>query len=117
MQRPWRLRLRSCQLLGHMARVRTLLLVLLRSGEEACRRGRLDTPGHATRIAFFPRYWMVFFPVDNARPIDFNANDVGYVPSKAPHYIENTGDTDLAFLETFASDEFMDVSLNQWLAA
>jgi len=57
----------------------------------------------------------VLFPVDNARTVDFNANDVGYVPSNAPHYVENTGDTDLVFLETFATEEFMDVSLNQWL--
>ncbi len=57
----------------------------------------------------------VFFPVDNARTMDYNANDVGYVPSNAPHYIENTGDTDLVFLKTFASDRFKDVSLNQWL--
>jgi oxalate decarboxylase/phosphoglucose isomerase-like protein (cupin superfamily) len=57
----------------------------------------------------------VFFPVGNARTMDFNANDVGYVPSNAPHYIENTGDTELVFLETFASEQFMDVSLNQWL--
>ncbi len=57
----------------------------------------------------------VFFPVDNARTVDFNANDIGYVPSNAPHYIENTGDTDLVFLETLASDQFLDVSLNQWL--
>jgi oxalate decarboxylase len=57
----------------------------------------------------------VFFPVDNARTMDFNANDVGYVPANAPHYIENMGDTDLVFLENFASEEFMDVSLNQWL--
>jgi oxalate decarboxylase len=57
----------------------------------------------------------VFFPVDNGRTMDFNANDVGYVPSNAPHYIENTGDRDLVFLETFASEEFTDVSLNQWL--
>ena len=56
-----------------------------------------------------------YFPVSNARTMDFNANDVGYVPSNAPHYIENTGDTDLVFLETFAAAEFMDVSLNQWL--
>lgn len=54
----------------------------------------------------------VFFPVDNARTMDYNANDVGFVPSNAAHYIENTGDTDLVFLETFASEEFMDVSLN-----
>ena len=57
----------------------------------------------------------VFFPVDNARTVDFNANDVGCVPSNAPHSIENTGDTDMVFLETFATDEFMDVSLDQWL--
>lgn len=57
----------------------------------------------------------VFFPFDNARTMDFNANDVGYVPSNAPHYIENTGETDLVFLEAFASDHFLDVSLNQWL--
>jgi len=57
----------------------------------------------------------VFYPVDNARTVDFNANDIGYVPSNAPHYIENTGDNDLVFLETFAAEEFMDVSLNQWL--
>jgi oxalate decarboxylase len=57
----------------------------------------------------------VFFPVDNARTVDFNANDVGYVPSNAPHYIENTGDTDAVFLEMLASEVFEDVSLNQWL--
>ena len=57
----------------------------------------------------------VFFPYDNARTMDFNANDVGYVPSNAPHYIENTGDTDMVVLEAFASDRFEDVSLNQWL--
>ena len=57
----------------------------------------------------------VFLPVENARTMDFNANDVGYVPSNSPHYIENTGDTDLVFLEMFAADRFMDVSLNQWI--
>jgi oxalate decarboxylase len=57
----------------------------------------------------------VFYPVDNARTMDFNSNDVGFVPSNAPHYVENTGDTDLVVLELFAADEFMDVSLNQWL--
>src|ERR1700723_2207483 len=55
----------------------------------------------------------VMFPVDNARTVDFNANDVGYVPSNAPHYIENTGDTDLILLETLVAAEFSDVSLNQ----
>jgi len=53
----------------------------------------------------------VFYPVDMHATMDFNANDIGYIPSSAPHYIENTGDTDLIFLETFAAEEFMDVSL------
>jgi oxalate decarboxylase len=57
----------------------------------------------------------VFFPVDNARTMDFSANDVGFVPSNAPHYFENTGDTDLVVLELFAAEQFMDVSLNEWL--
>lgn len=57
----------------------------------------------------------VFYPYDNAHTMDFNANDVGYVPSNAPHYIENIGDTDLVGLECFASDRFLDVSLNEWL--
>ena len=57
----------------------------------------------------------VFMPVGNARTMDYNANDVGYVPAVAGHYVENTGDTDLVFLEMFASDRFMDVSLNNWV--
>ena len=32
------------------------------------------------------------------------------------HYVENTGDTPLRFLEMFRSDRFADISLNQWLA-
>jgi oxalate decarboxylase len=32
------------------------------------------------------------------------------------HYVENTGDTTLRFLEMFASDRFADVSLSQWMA-
>ncbi|HUB26544.1 MAG TPA: cupin domain-containing protein [Tepidisphaeraceae bacterium] len=57
----------------------------------------------------------VFMPVDNARTADFNANDVGFVPANAGHYIENMGDTDVVFLEVFAADRFEDVSLNNWL--
>jgi oxalate decarboxylase len=57
----------------------------------------------------------VFAPVGNARTVDFNANDVGYVPRVAGHYIENTGDTDLVFLEMLAAPQFQDVSLNNWL--
>ncbi|GER91130.1 hypothetical protein KDW_52920 [Dictyobacter vulcani] len=32
------------------------------------------------------------------------------------HYIENTGNTTLRFLEIFKSDHFADVPLNQWMA-
>jgi oxalate decarboxylase len=57
----------------------------------------------------------VFMPVGEARTMDFKANDVGYVPSMAGHYIENTGDTDLVVLEMFKAHQFEDVSLNNWL--
>jgi oxalate decarboxylase len=50
-----------------------------------------------------------------ARTMDFNANDVGYVPRVATHYIENTGNADVMFLEMFKADQFVDVSLNNWL--
>ena len=32
------------------------------------------------------------------------------------HYIENTGDTDLVFLEMFKADRFQDFSFSEWLA-
>ncbi|THG94982.1 hypothetical protein EW026_g6588 [Hermanssonia centrifuga] len=32
------------------------------------------------------------------------------------HYVENTGNTTLRFLEIFNTDRFQDISLNQWLA-
>ncbi len=32
------------------------------------------------------------------------------------HYVENTGDVPLKFVELFRSNRFEDVSLNQWLA-
>ncbi len=50
-----------------------------------------------------------------ARTMDFNANDVGFVPRVATHYIENTGKGDVIFLEMFKADQFVDVSLNNWL--
>jgi oxalate decarboxylase len=57
----------------------------------------------------------VFMPVGSARTMDFKANDVGYVPAVAGHYIENTGDTNLVFLEMFKAPRFMQFSLNNWL--
>ena len=50
-----------------------------------------------------------------ARTADFNAGDVGYVPQTLGHYIENTGDTDLVFLEMFKTPRYQDFSLNDWM--
>ncbi|MBB6144428.1 oxalate decarboxylase [Silvibacterium bohemicum] len=51
-----------------------------------------------------------------ARTMNFNANDVGYVPIMATHYIENTGTEDLIFLEILKAAHFYDVSVNEWIA-
>jgi oxalate decarboxylase len=52
---------------------------------------------------------------DGARTMDFNANDVGFVPRVVGHYVENTGDTDLVILEMFATGDFQEISLNNWI--
>jgi oxalate decarboxylase len=57
----------------------------------------------------------VFASSGKARSMNFNANDVGYVPAVAGHFIENTGSEDLVFLEVFKSSYFADISLNQWI--
>ena len=43
----------------------------------------------------------VFNTGPNAVTMDFNAGDIGYVKKNLGHYIKNTGDTDLQFLEVF----------------
>jgi oxalate decarboxylase len=58
----------------------------------------------------------VFASSGKARTFDFRAGDVGYVPFAMGHYVENTGDEPLRFLEMFRSDRFADVSLTQWMA-
>jgi oxalate decarboxylase len=58
----------------------------------------------------------VFAANGTARTFDYRAGDVGYVPFAFGHYIQNTGDQSLWFLEMFKSDRFADVSLNQWMA-
>jgi oxalate decarboxylase len=47
---------------------------------------------------------------------NFKPGDIGYVKKSLGHYIKNTGDTDLKFLEIFRSDRYEDVSLSDWLA-
>jgi oxalate decarboxylase len=52
---------------------------------------------------------------NKARTMDFQAGDVGYVQKTLLHYIENTGDTDLIFLEMFKSSYYQDISFSEWL--
>lgn len=60
---------------------------------------------------------MTVFAADgHARTFDYQAGDVGYAPFAMGHYVQNTGDTPLRFLEIFKDDHYADVSLNQWLA-
>jgi oxalate decarboxylase len=53
---------------------------------------------------------------NKARTMDFQEGDVGYVQKTLLHYIENTGDSDLVFLEMFKSSLFQEFSFSEWLA-
>jgi len=57
----------------------------------------------------------VFATGGRARTMDFQAGDVGYIQKTLPHYIQNTGDTDLKFLEMFKASAYQDLSLSEWL--
>ncbi len=58
----------------------------------------------------------VFASGEKARTFDYQAGDVGYIPFAMAHYVENTGEEPLRFLEMFRSARFADLSLNQWMA-
>lgn len=47
---------------------------------------------------------------------NFNPGDLGYVKKSLGHYIENTGSTDLVFMEIFKAPHFEEISLSDWLA-
>src|SRR5258705_5833219 len=84
-------------------------------------------PGAIRELHWHPnasewQYWIagkgrmtVVMNEGRARTMDFNANDVGFVPKVAGHCIENTGNTDLVFLGPFKHPQFIDVSLNSWI--
>ncbi len=57
----------------------------------------------------------VFFNAGRARTADFNAGDIGYVPKALGHYVQNTGPTDLIFLEILRANRFREVSLTDWI--
>ncbi len=50
-----------------------------------------------------------------AQTVDFRAGEVSYVRKSPGHYIQNTGSTELQFLEIFKADRFSEISLSQWL--
>lgn len=58
----------------------------------------------------------IFTAGSRARTMDLEEGDVGYIPQSQPHYIENTGTTDVMFLEMFKSPVYEDISLSEWLA-
>lgn len=51
----------------------------------------------------------------SSRTFDFTAGDVGYVPVPNAHYLENTGNETLIFLEVLQAKRYSDISVNQWL--
>ncbi|MHC5246902.1 cupin domain-containing protein [Enterococcus sp. HY326] len=51
-----------------------------------------------------------------ARTFDYRAGDVGYVPTVAGHYVQNTGTEKLIFVEVFKNPDYSDISLNKWMA-
>jgi oxalate decarboxylase len=58
----------------------------------------------------------VFNTGPHANTTDFRAGDVGLVRRNCGHYVENTGDDVLIFIETFRSDHNEEVSLANWLS-
>ncbi len=57
----------------------------------------------------------VFNTGPHANTMDFKAGDVGLVKRNLGHYVENTGDEPLVFVETFRAPRYEEVSLANWL--
>lgn len=58
----------------------------------------------------------VFQTGPKAVTTDFHAGDIGYIKRNLGHYIKNTGNEDLVFLEIFCAHEYQDIALSDWLA-
>ena len=58
--------------------------------------------------------------VFNTRPqavtANFHPGDIGYIKKSLGHYLENTGDTELVYMEVFRAERFAEVALSDWLA-
>ncbi|KAF2166038.1 hypothetical protein M409DRAFT_66930 [Zasmidium cellare ATCC 36951] len=57
----------------------------------------------------------VYVAPSSSRTFNFQAGDTGYVPVVDAHYLENTGDTDLVYLEILQTPYYNDISVAQWL--
>ena len=51
-----------------------------------------------------------------AMTADFHAGDIGLIKKAFGHYLVNTGNTDLVYMEVFRADRFEEVLLSDWLA-
>ncbi|KAF2720937.1 Bicupin, oxalate decarboxylase/oxidase [Polychaeton citri CBS 116435] len=58
----------------------------------------------------------VFIGGATARTFDFSAGDTAVFPDNAGHYVENTSNQTLTWIELYKSDRVVDISLTQWLA-
>ncbi|MDQ0839322.1 cupin domain-containing protein [Sphingomonas faeni] len=58
----------------------------------------------------------VFNTGPKATTNDFRAGDVGVVRRNLGHFVENTGDDVLQFVEVFRSDRYEEVSLANWIS-
>ncbi|CDM33128.1 Bicupin, oxalate decarboxylase/oxidase [Penicillium roqueforti FM164] len=59
----------------------------------------------------------LFTAPNAATTFDYAGGDVGYFPKSNSHYIENTGDEDLVFVEVLQAPQFTDMALGQWIAS
>lgn len=57
----------------------------------------------------------IYSAPDASQTFDFSAGDVGYIPTSDAHYIENTGNETVVFLEMLLASRFTDISVSQWL--
>lgn len=59
----------------------------------------------------------LFEAPSTATTFDYRPGDVGYFPQSHSHYVENTGDEDLVFLEVLLAESFTDIALGQWIGS
>ncbi|KAJ5698723.1 hypothetical protein N7462_000728 [Penicillium macrosclerotiorum] len=59
----------------------------------------------------------LFTAPNTANTFDYRAGDIAYFPKSNSHYIENTGDEELMFVEVLQAPEFTDMALGQWIAS